>query len=382
MYAAYIASLLLVTAAVNVQGLLSFRPIRVFPSPVEILGGSSATILPAATKNAVRVKRDTKTAVPVPISEPQSLPWTQSVNPSRDLTYMPALEAALSKIREMSGIKEIPLESKFVYRTSDVKPARIGNMLFQNEQFRKIRLTYFDAGDAVQVFNMCFFPSFEYDLPMLGVDLISLGKGRVLSVVDFQPLHPTDDYAEKYISPLTEIKAKYTDLHGTLSGKIYDDTSFFSKNMLFGRFSDESKILDVVTPAMTEYLQHYLHTMSEAVPNSDPAAMKVVEERQITYDAYSALKDPAVGLFDAYFGKDWSASFVHDYLFSLSDAEVTAQQHALSKAGPGAAANTGSAPHSASSSAPSGGVVHKFTINSTTGAVSPAGQATGKPSHQ
>jgi hypothetical protein len=34
----------------------------------------------------------------------------------------------------------------------------------------------------------------------------------------------------------------------------------------------------------------------------------------------SAVKDPAVGLFDAYFGKEWSNTFVHDFLFSYSKA--------------------------------------------------------------
>jgi hypothetical protein len=44
---------------------------------------------------------------------------------------------------------------------------------------------------------------------MFGIDLISLGKGRVLSVIDFQPIHPTAEYSEKYISNMTDVRAKY-----------------------------------------------------------------------------------------------------------------------------------------------------------------------------
>ena len=195
-------------------------------------------------------------------------------------------------------------------------------MCFHNDKFRKVRLTYFDAGDNVQVFNSLWYPSFEYDIPLLGMDLISLGKGRILSVIDFQPLHPTNEYSGKYISHLTPIRNKYPDLQGTLSGKIYDDTSFFSKNMLFGRFTDESKLTPVVLPAFTDYLREYVALMDRAVPDSRPESMAVVKQRQTAYDEYSALKDPAVGLFDAYFGKEWSASFVHDFLFAFSE-----QQH-------------------------------------------------------
>lgn len=169
-----------------------------------------------------------------------------------------------------------------------------------------------------KVFNALWYPSLEYDIPLLGIDLISLTRNRVLSVIDFQPLHPTAEYANKYISPLSSIRAKYTDLQGVLSGKIYDDTSFFSKNMLFGRFTDESKLQSVVKPAHNEYLQSYIQLMNNAVPDHSPEAKETVFARQRAYDIYSAEKDPAVGLFDAYFGKEWSRDFVHDFLFQQS----------------------------------------------------------------
>jgi len=154
---------------------------------------------------------------------------------------------------------------------------------------------------------------------MLGVDLISLGKQRILSVIDMQPLHPDAEYSAKYIETptISGIKAKYPDLQGKLSGKIYDDTSFFSKNMLFGRFTDESKLKPVVNPAHREYLAAYHEMVATAIPNKDEKSKAVVRARQAAYDRYSAEKDPAVGLFDSYFGKEWSEAFVHNFLFGL-----------------------------------------------------------------
>jgi 15,16-dihydrobiliverdin:ferredoxin oxidoreductase len=139
-------------------------------------------------------------------------------------------------------------------------------------------------------------------------------------VIDFQPLHPTAEYANKYIQPLSPLKRKYPDLHGQLSGKIYDDTSFFSANMLFGRFTDESKLATVVQPAFEDYLHQYLAMADQAEPNYQSEAMQIVQQRQQAYDIYSAQKDPAVGLFDAYFGKEWSHQFVHDFLFTFSQS--------------------------------------------------------------
>ena len=249
-----------------------------------------------------------------------NLPWSGSVNPSRTMTYMPLLQTQLKKMEKL-GFEQISLQQKFICRKSDVKPARIGSICFRNEKFRKVRMTYFDAGDNVQVFNTLWYPNFKYDMPLFGVDLISLGKNRVLSVIDFQPLQPNKAYSEKYIDQLTEIRDKYPDLQGKLSGKIYDDTQFFSKNMLFGRFTDEAKIGPVVEPAFNDYLEKYLELMDNAKPNEDLESQKIVKARQAQYDQYSAEKDPAVGLFDAYFGKEWSHSYVHDFLFSLSSKE-------------------------------------------------------------
>lgn len=282
-------------------------------------------------------------------SEKISLPWKTSINPKRDMTYMSMFEAQLNRIHKL-GMKEVELENNIKLQKSGVKPARIGNLCFQNDRFRKVRMTYFDAGDAVQVFNSLWYPSYEYDLPLLGIDLISLGKNRVLTVVDFQPLHPTDEYHNKYIEHLTPIRNKYKDLQGTLSGKIYDDTSFFSKNMLFGRFTDEGKVSKCVGPAFEEYLDTYLSLMEKAEANTDVEAMAIVKERQQKYDEYSARKDPAVGLFDAYFGKEWSSQFVGDFLFSLCPKESLhgAQPHNFkvnSNTGEVSVKSTSNSPH-------------------------------------
>jgi Ferredoxin-dependent bilin reductase len=52
-----------------------------------------------------------------------------------------------------------------------------------------------------------------------------------------------------------------------------------------------------------------------------------VLDRQTKYDVYSALKDPAVGLFDTYFGKEWSADFVHKFLFEHSSVAPSSPVH-------------------------------------------------------
>lgn len=77
-----------------------------------------------------------------------------------------------------------------------------------------------------------------------------------------------------------------SDLQGSLSGKIYDDVSWFSKEMLFGRFTNEDKITSVVLPAFKDYLDEYLKLMDNAVPDHSLENLNIVENRQKEYDIY------------------------------------------------------------------------------------------------
>jgi 15,16-dihydrobiliverdin:ferredoxin oxidoreductase len=234
-----------------------------------------------------------------------------------NMTWLAAMQETLRALRE-PGFEVLPVEDKFLLQTNEARGAKIVNMAFQSKVFRKIRLTYLDVGDKAQAFNAMFYPSYEYDLPMLGIDLISLGRKRIIAGIDFQPLYKTDDYNAKYIDVLTPIRAKYENLQDEHSGKIYDDSTFFSDNMLLGHFSDEAKADSEIIPASNEYLHAYLELAKTAVPDDSESGMAAVRERQARYDEYNAEKDPAIGFFNAYLGKEWSESFVHDFLFELS----------------------------------------------------------------
>jgi len=78
------------------------------------------------------------------------LPWSTSLLDARKLSYMPMLEFQLQLMNNL-GMEELVLDESLTCKQSEVKKARIGNMCFKNSAFRKVRCTYFDAGDAVQV---------------------------------------------------------------------------------------------------------------------------------------------------------------------------------------------------------------------------------------
>ncbi len=76
--------------------------------------------------------------------------WQTSITPRRDVVYGPALQAQMDMVRHL-GMKEVDIDDRFKLKFSNVKQARIANMQYEGGRFRKVRLTYFDAGPNVQV---------------------------------------------------------------------------------------------------------------------------------------------------------------------------------------------------------------------------------------
>ena len=253
------------------------------------------------------------------------MPWKSSIDTNVDddeLLYMPFWEWQMNFMEEnLTDLEVAPChngKSDFSYNVNTKKKARIVNLCASSKEYRKIRMTYYDAGDNTQVFNSVWYPDPAYNLPVLGIDLLAFNRKKYLAIVDFQPLHDDEsDHAQTYEHLLQPIKDKYDSLKGRMSSKFYDETQFFSQQMLFARFEDENVVGDDLLPAFQSYVQTHLDLVRST--EEKPEDMKMVLERQKEYDTYSAERDPATGLFAAMYGAEWADEFVYDFLFSMSE---------------------------------------------------------------
>ena len=255
-----------------------------------------------------------------------NMPWKTSIDKKafqgEELLYMPFWEWQVQFLQEnLTDLKVLPCTNEdgtdFAYNENTGKKARIVNLCLSSQEYRKIRLTYYDAGDNTQVFNAVLYPDPVYNLPVLGVDFLSFNRKKYLAICDFQPLHQDESEHDLEFSHLLQpIKESYDNLKGRMSGKFYDETQFFSEQMLFSRFEDESIISNELFPAFQQYVQTHLDLIRQCDGSADPDH---VLERQRAYDRYSAERDPATGLFTAMFGHEWAMGFMHDFLFSMSE---------------------------------------------------------------
>jgi 15,16-dihydrobiliverdin:ferredoxin oxidoreductase len=267
----------------------------------------------------------------VPMSEAESargMPWTSTFGRTDEadpLLYMPFWEWQLDYMKSsLANLHPIACTATggadVSYNENREKRARIVNHCYASDEYRKIRMTYYDAGDAVQVFNSVWYPDARYNLPVLGIDLLSFNRKRYLAIVDFQPIHPEEGgHASAYEHVLRPIREGYDNLRGKMSSKFYDETQFFSREMLFARFEDGGIVGRDLLPAFKSYVEAHVGLVGGTAPLSDPRAAARVLERQAAYDTYSAERDPAAGLFASVFGRGWAEDFIHGFLFSLSE---------------------------------------------------------------
>jgi len=265
--------------------------------------------------------------VDLPSEKLYGMPWIKSIDPSLDqdaLLFMPFWNWQMEFMKEnLTNLRVLPCENvdgiNFLYEENVAKKARIVSLCYASDEYRKIRLTYYDAGNNCQVFNSVWYPNPKFNLPILGVDILSFNRKKFLGIVDFQPIHTLEDkHALPFDARIKNIKENYNSLKGRMSSKFYDETQFFSQQMLFARFEDENTISSELFPAFKEYTTEHLKLIREC-PNSPYSEMSMVLERQKAYDTYSAERDPAVGLFSSMFGKQWADSFVYNFLFSLAE---------------------------------------------------------------
>ncbi|WP_287128628.1 15,16-dihydrobiliverdin:ferredoxin oxidoreductase [Candidatus Cyanaurora vandensis] len=233
--------------------------------------------------------------------------------------YRPFLTHLEQELNRRFTLEPLPIPEGLAYNHTARagKEATIQSWAYSSPDFRKIRYTYIDAGDQAQVFNGVLYPHYHYDLPVLGLDLLAFGNKKFLTVIDIQPLYQDVDYQARYVAPMQPIYERYGDLAQKFEMRFYDANIYFSKYLLFARTEPEL-IQTRVFAAYQDYLALYLEMLETARATGRRADPAQIQQAHRDYDQYSAERDPAIGLFTTYWGKEWAERFVYDFLFDLA----------------------------------------------------------------
>ena len=108
----------------------------------------------------------------------------------------------------------------------------IENYYFTNNEFKKIRLSYFKSDDK-EMFNSVWYPSYGYECPILSIDLIKFNEKNKICLVNLYEIYNTTEYHKKYIDIFSNIKNKYSYLYNNKSIHLNNFDKILSDSMLF-----------------------------------------------------------------------------------------------------------------------------------------------------
>jgi len=305
----------------------------------------------------------------------KAMPWHSSIAPytphKKDtLLFMPYYEAHLSIMKDrLTNLRQITLPPTHHYAEnfpSSKLATRVSNVEFTSDEYRKIRLTYYDAGDSIQVFNSLWYPNPNLgNVPLLGVDLLAFGRKKYLVAVEYQPvakyglgevsktryerqeeLEPFDfGHGRKWQSIVEPIYNNLpSELRGCKSDRFFEGTDFFSDVMLFGRLERQEEDLIYeggdLWNAFHSYTESHIDIVQRQINHLDSLGLSshgvdqgdssqdmlnhvetLVLQGQKDHDVYMASRDPAHALFSKKFGTEWADSFLYDFLFDLANGE-------------------------------------------------------------
>jgi phycoerythrobilin:ferredoxin oxidoreductase len=237
--------------------------------------------------------------------------------------YQPFLDRAISTLKSRLELQPYPIPEGFERKSAIVGKGKnqqeivTTSYAFQAPKIRQIRAAHVQGGNALQVLNFVIFPQLNYDLPFFGADLVTLPGGHLIAL-DMQPLFRDDRaYQTKYSDPILPIFHTHQQ-HLPWGGDFPEEARpFFSPAFLWTRPQETSAVETHVFAAFQDYLTAYLDFVAQAKSIEDPQALTEIKQAQLKYLRYRSEKDPARGMFQRFYGSEWTEEYIHGFLFDL-----------------------------------------------------------------
>lgn len=214
-------------------------------------------------------------------------------------------------ILQLDIIKSLNLTQKinidFSEKYSNIRSgAYINNLYFTNSQFRRVRLTNFVSDDNRQMFSSVWYPSYEYDAPILSIDMVNYGKNKLGKDRTMCFVNLVEIQKNKYIQPFIEIKQNYPELNEKNIKPLLPYEKYINDATLYGHIYDLHKFQTIIPEALKEYFNVYLNTFQKTT-NID-----LVKETHIEYNNFRAKKDLDF-MPKEFFEPEWYSAMIQDY---------------------------------------------------------------------
>jgi phycoerythrobilin:ferredoxin oxidoreductase len=174
---------------------------------------------------------------------------------------------------------------------------------------------------GIQVLNFVIFPSVESNLPVWGIDLVSLPGDKHLLAVDAQPMTtaPTSTDVECH-SPWQEwYQTHVVDRNVEWGGEMPEAVEkFFSPHAFWTRLKGDKDAIQRIQTEVYEAFCHHLVlylAMVEEAANKESTDTSSSHNHQQEYLDYRLANDPARPMLHRLYGEEWSEKLLTEILF-------------------------------------------------------------------
>ncbi|KAF6265515.1 phycocyanobilin ferredoxin oxidoreductase-like protein [Scenedesmus sp. NREL 46B-D3] len=85
----------------------------------------------------------------------------------------------------------------------------IENRVYSSRVFRKLHLEVAHRQDGLQVLHMVLFPRYDFDIPILALDLVAAGGAVTLAIIDACPVTSRLSLPQHYVQTMTELQQNF-----------------------------------------------------------------------------------------------------------------------------------------------------------------------------
>lgn len=186
----------------------------------------------------------------------------------------------------------------------------IENRCYQTPRFRKLHLELARIGDRLDILHCVMFPHSQYDLPILGVDLVGSKAGIGAAIVDLSPVNK-----KRSLTPIYEqILGKLPQIDFAQPRELPSWGNIFSQFCLFVQpknSREEQLFLDRVQHYLTIHCELALATL----PVDSSTHQTEIMAGQRYYCAQQQQNDKTRRVLEKSLGKTWTDNYMTTMLF-------------------------------------------------------------------
>ena len=203
--------------------------------------------------------------------------------------------------------------------TSTTSGNKQGHAMDENNKINNSNMECFNISTVgIQVLNFVILPSNETNLPVLGIDLVSLPGNKHLLLIDAQPM--VHSHHNPYEDHWDDWHAKYVTSHPNelpWGGDIPPPVAkYVSRNALWTRLvaPTHQENVHIIQSILWDAFQEHVNLYIQLLSNYNHTRNVMVND-QWNYTAYRRENDPAKPMLKSLYGPEWTERLLHQVLF-------------------------------------------------------------------